>query len=239
MRQFGRQQRLAAMAATSGAALSLGITLIATTPPSSVSASPPSSSALAAPTPFFSPTQATRPVTPPPQSRSRSPSRSSSRSDAPPSQPQRPPTPAVPQGAATNLALGKPITASSSLPDYPASNADDGNPYTYWESQDGAGFPQTLTVDLGATASISRIVIKLPPVSDWNTRTQTLAVLGSTYGSTYHTLVAAAGYTFHAATGDKVAIWLPPRTTSRFVRLLFTANTGWDAAQLSAFNIFG
>jgi F5/8 type C domain len=142
-------------------------------------------------------------------------------------------------GTGTNLAQGKAITASSSLSAYPASNANDGNTSTYWESLDGSGFPQTLTVDLGTTTSISRIVLDLPPLSDWGTRTQTLSVLGRTSGKTYSTLVASASYTFDWSTGNTVTITLPARASARFVRLRFTGNSGWPAAQVSEFEIFG
>jgi hypothetical protein len=142
-------------------------------------------------------------------------------------------------GTGTNLAQGKAITASSSLSAYPISNANDGNTSTYWESVDGSGWPQTVTVDLGSATSISRIVLALPPFSDWGTRTQTLSVLGSTTGKTYSTMVASASYTFVWSSGDSITITLPARTSARFVRLSFTGNTGWPAAQISEFEIFG
>jgi len=139
----------------------------------------------------------------------------------------------------TDLALNTSVTASSSASGYPASNAVDGNTSTYWESTDGAGYPQTLTDDLGATTSISSIVLDLPPSSAWTTRTETLSVLGSTTGASYTTIVASAGYTFNPSTGNTVTIALPSGTSARFVELSFTANTGWSAAQLSEFEIFG
>ena len=51
----------------------------------------------------------------------------------------------------TNLALNQPITASSNASGYPATNANDGNTSTYWESLDGAAYPQTLAVNLGSS----------------------------------------------------------------------------------------
>jgi F5/8 type C domain/Pectate lyase superfamily protein/Abnormal spindle-like microcephaly-assoc'd, ASPM-SPD-2-Hydin len=138
----------------------------------------------------------------------------------------------------TNLALNQPITASSSESGYPATNANDGNTSTYWESSDGAGYPQTLTVNLGSDVSIGSIVLDLPPATDWTTRTETLSVLGSTNGSSYSTLVASAGYTFNPSTGNTVTISLPSGTSAQYVQLSFTANTGWTAAQISEFEIF-
>jgi len=138
----------------------------------------------------------------------------------------------------TNLALNQPITASSDYETYVPSNANDGNSSTYWESADGAGYPQTLTVDLGSTQSIGSITLDLPPATAWSTRTETLSVLGSTDDSTFTQIVASAGYTFNPSTGNTVTISLPSGTSTRYVRLSFTGNTGWDAAQLSEFEVF-
>ncbi len=138
----------------------------------------------------------------------------------------------------TNLALGQPATASSSYETYVASNVTDGNTSTYWESTDGAGYPQTITVDLGSVQSIGSLTLDLPPSSAWATRTETLSVLGSTNGSTFSQLVGSAGYTFNPSTGNTVTISLPSGTSARYVQLSFTGNTGWSAAQLSEFEVF-
>ena len=138
----------------------------------------------------------------------------------------------------TNLALGQPVTASSDYETYVPANVVDGNTSTYWESADGAGYPQTITVDLGSVQSIGSITLDLPPSSAWNTRTETLSVLGSTNDSTFNQIVASAGYTFNPATGNTVTISLPSGTSARYVQLSFTGNTGWDAAQLSEFEVF-
>jgi hypothetical protein len=140
--------------------------------------------------------------------------------------------------ATTNLALGQPATASSSYETYVASNVTDGNTSTYWESTDGAGYPQTITVDLGSVQSIGSLTLDLPPSSAWATRTETLSVLGSTNGTTFSQLVGSAGYTFNPSTGNTATISLPSGTTARYVQLSFTGNTGWSAAQLSEFEVF-
>ncbi|HUN32756.1 MAG TPA: discoidin domain-containing protein [Trebonia sp.] len=138
----------------------------------------------------------------------------------------------------TNLALNKPATASSSYQSYAASNATDGNTSTYWESSDGAAYPQTITVNLGSLESIGSVTLDLPPSSSWATRTETLSVLGSTNGSSFASIVASAGYTFNPSTGNTVTISLPSGTSAQYVELSFIANTGWDAAQLSEFEVF-
>jgi hypothetical protein len=138
----------------------------------------------------------------------------------------------------TNIAQGQPATASSSYQTYVAANVTDGNPGTYWESTDGAGYPQTVTVDLGSGQSIGSVTLDLPPATAWATRTETLSVLGSGNGSAFSQLVGSAGYTFNPATGNTVTISLPSGTSARYVRLSFTGNTGWSAAQLSEFEVF-
>ncbi len=140
--------------------------------------------------------------------------------------------------SSTNLALGQPASASSNYQNYVPSNVTDGNTSTYWESTDGAGYPQTITVNLGSAQSIGSITLDLPPSSTWTTRTETLSVLGSTNDTTFSQIVASAAYTFNPSTGNTVTISLPSGTSTRYVQLSFTANTGWDAAQLSEFEIF-
>ena len=140
--------------------------------------------------------------------------------------------------SSTNLALNQPITASSSYETFTASNANDGNSSTYWESTDGAGYPQTITVDLGSTQSIGSITLDLPPSSAWATRTETLSVLGSTNDTSFSQIVGSAGYTFNPSSGNTVTISLPSGTSTRYVQLSFTGNTGWSAAQLSEFEVF-
>jgi len=138
----------------------------------------------------------------------------------------------------TNLALNQPISASSDYETYTPQNANDGNSSTYWESADGAAYPQTITVNLGSVQSIGSVTLDLPPSSAWSTRTQTLSVLGSANGSTFTQIVASAGYTFNPSTGNTVTISLPSGTSAQYVQLSFTANTGWSAAQLSEFEVF-
>ena len=65
------------------------------------------------------------------------------------------------------------------LPGLRPSNVTDGNTSTYWESTDGARYPQTITVNLGSVQSIGSITLDLPPSSSWSARTETLSVLDS------------------------------------------------------------
>jgi F5/8 type C domain/Pectate lyase superfamily protein/Abnormal spindle-like microcephaly-assoc'd, ASPM-SPD-2-Hydin len=140
-------------------------------------------------------------------------------------------------GATTNLALGATMTASGSAQSYVPSNTNDGNTSTYWESANNA-FPQWLEADLGSAQTVGSITLDLPPSSSWATRTQTLSVQGSTDGSTWTTLAGSANYTFDPSTGNTVTISLPSAVSERYLRLNFTANTGWPAGQVSEFEIF-
>ena len=77
----------------------------------------------------------------------------------------------------------------------------------------------------------------LPPSTAWGTRTQTITVQGSADGSTYSTLAASAGYTFNPASGNTVTVTFPAAAV-RYVKLTFTANTGWPAGQLSELQVY-
>jgi hypothetical protein len=117
--------------------------------------------------------------------------------------------------------------------DYVGSNITDGNAGTYWESANGTdAFPHAISVDLGSEKKVSRVVLKLPPVADWNVRTQNITVYGAHNTTSAFGLVSAADYTFNAATGNTVTIRFTA-TATRYVQLWFTANSGWPAAQLS------
>ncbi len=140
--------------------------------------------------------------------------------------------------ASSNLALNTTPTASGSQDGYPPINATDGNTGSYWESTNHA-FPQSITIDLGSTHSISRLVLTLPPDAAWTTRTQTITVLASTDGKAYTTVLPSAAYTFDPTAKNIVTVPLgsaPAR--ARYVRLTVAANTGWPAAQFSEIEVF-
>ncbi|MFL4907896.1 choice-of-anchor D domain-containing protein [Streptomyces sp. MMS24-I2-30] len=137
----------------------------------------------------------------------------------------------------TNVAAGRPASASSSSSPYVASNLTDADASTYWESANGS-FPQWAQVDLGQNFSVGKAVLKLPPATAWSARTQTLSVQGSTDGSNFSTIKASAGYTFDPNTNANTATITFNAATARYVRVEITANTGWNAAQLSDFQVF-
>ncbi|MFF2998122.1 discoidin domain-containing protein [Streptomyces sp. NPDC057950] len=149
----------------------------------------------------------------------------------PPTDPPTDPPTEPPADPTVNLAKNRPVTETSHTDVYPATNTVDGNANTYWESANNA-FPQSVTVDLGASKAVKRVVLKLPPASAWAGRIQTLSILGSTDNNAYTTLKSSASYTFDPASGNTATVTLPG-TSTRYLRVTVTGNTGWPAAQLS------
>ncbi|MEV7971108.1 CARDB domain-containing protein [Sphaerisporangium sp. NPDC088356] len=145
----------------------------------------------------------------------------------------------IPASAAggPNLSPGKATLASSSTGGYAVSAINDGDQGTYWESA-GNSFPQWARIDLGTATSVDQIVLKVPAPAVWQTRTQTLSVQGSADGSAFSTVVASANYTFNPATGNTVTINFGA-ASYRYWRVNITANTGWPAAQISEFELYG
>ncbi|WP_329179589.1 discoidin domain-containing protein [Streptomyces sp. NBC_01477] len=137
----------------------------------------------------------------------------------------------------TDLALHKPTSESGHTQSYGSGNVVDGDQNTYWESVNNA-FPQWIQVDLGSTTTVKRIVVDLPPATAWTTRSQTIAVQGSTDGNSFTSLLSGAAYTFNPASGNTATLTLPSAASVRYVRLVFTANSGWPAGQASGVHIF-
>ena len=137
-----------------------------------------------------------------------------------------------PRRPAATWRPGGPITETSHADVYGAANAVDGNANTYWESANNA-FPQSLTVDLGADRSVSRVVLKLPAVIG----------LADPYADAVgarlhrrldlHHAKASAGYTLQPGQRQHGHRDLHRRPPQRYLRLTVTGNTGWPAGQLS------
>ncbi|MGQ4726628.1 discoidin domain-containing protein [Streptomyces sp. Ju416(a)] len=140
-------------------------------------------------------------------------------------------------GSASNLAVNKPITASSVVHTYVAENANDNSTSTYWEGA-GGSYPNTLTVKLGSNADTENVVVKLNPDSSWGPRTQRIEVLGREQSSSsFNSLVAAKEYGFSPASGNTVTIPVSARVAD--VQLKFTANSGSGAGQVAEFQVLG
>ncbi|MER7060604.1 Secreted glycosyl hydrolase [Streptomyces albidoflavus] len=137
--------------------------------------------------------------------------------------------------ATPNLAQGKPFTASSHTDVYPAPNAGDGNRATYWESRNN-DLPQWAQVDLGSSVRVDRVVLRLP--GGWPSRSQTLKIQGSTDGRSFTDLTASRAYAFDAGNEQSATISFDA-TSTRYVRVLITANTGQPAGQLAELEVYG
>ncbi len=136
--------------------------------------------------------------------------------------------------SAANLALNKPVISSgATAPAYGEFLVNDGFTNSYWESVNNT-FPVYLTVDLGATQKIGRIVLKLNPA--WELRVQTIEIQGSIDNNEYTKIVDAAKYTFDPANQNTVTISLPT-TSVRFLKLIFSANSAWPAGQIAELEV--
>jgi hypothetical protein len=107
----------------------------------------------------------------------------------------------------TNLALNRPVTASSTQFGFPARNAVDGNPTSRW----GSGFSdnQSITVDLGANRPVRRTVLR------WE----------AAYGPAYRIEVSPDGTAWttvwSTATGNGgTDVNVFDATTARYVRMV-------------------
>jgi hypothetical protein len=140
-------------------------------------------------------------------------------------------------GGGTNLAVGKPIVASSTVFTFIATNANDNDVNTYWEGA-GGSYPNTLTVQLGSNVDTSQVVVKLNPSSAWGPRTQTIEVLGREQSASgFSGLAPAKQYAFDPATGNSVTIPVTARVAD--VQLKFTSNSGAGAGQAAEFQVIG
>jgi len=141
----------------------------------------------------------------------------------------------TPTAGAAVVRLSANLTASSNNGPFGAGNAGDGNQGSYWESTNNV-FPQWIQADLGAAKDVSRVVLRLP--SNWEQRTQTLAVQGSSNGSQYSDIAGSRGHVFAPGSNNSVTLDFGA-TSVRYVRVTITANTGWPAGQLSEFEVHG
>ena len=128
--------------------------------------------------------------------------------------------------ADTLISQGKTATASSSESvGFPASNAVDGNFGTRWSS--AFSDPQWLQVDLGATATVSSVLI------DWESAyARSFSVKTSANGSAWTTI-----YSTTAGTGGRQTI--TAGGSGRYVRLETTVRATQWGVSLNEFQVFG
>ncbi|MEU3738825.1 CARDB domain-containing protein [Streptomyces sp. NPDC032198] len=143
---------------------------------------------------------------------------------------------ARPAAEPVNLALNKPIEASSSTQNYFATNANDNSTSTYWES---SGHPSTLTVKLGANADLASVVVKLNPDAAWSTRTQSIEVLGREQAAQgFKSVKTRADYSFNPS-GNQNSVTIPVSGRYADVQLKIFSNSSGYGAQAAEFQVMG
>jgi hypothetical protein len=136
-----------------------------------------------------------------------------------------------------NLALGRPVVTSSRIYDFTGAKAVDGDLASYWEGASDK-YPADFTIDLVSVVKLSTMVVKLNPQRIWGKRTQTIEVLVGNDSETFTRLTPPTAYVFDpSANGNAVAI--PLNTQARYIRLIFTANTGAKSGQIAEFEVYG
>ncbi|WP_327290273.1 galactose-binding domain-containing protein [Streptomyces sp. NBC_01198] len=129
-------------------------------------------------------------------------------------------------GTATLLSQGKTATASSSEnASFTASNAVDGNTGTRWSS--AFSDPQWLQVDLGASHSISQVVLNWEAAAGKAYQIQTSSD-GANWTTVYSTTTSTGGVQTLPVTG-----------TGRYVRVNGTARTTQYGYSLWEFQVYG
>jgi beta-glucanase (GH16 family) len=135
-------------------------------------------------------------------------------------------TPGGGGGGATLLSQGHPATASSTEnATFPASAAVDGNTGTRWSS--AFSDPQWLQVDLGATHTVSRVVLNWEPAYARAFQVQT-----STNGTTWTTI-------YSTTTGTGGVQDLTVSGSGRYVRMNGTARATAYGYSLWEFQVYG
>jgi hypothetical protein len=130
------------------------------------------------------------------------------------------------QAAATLLSQGQPATASSlENASFPASAAVDGNTGTRWSS--AFSDPQWIQVDLGATATVSQVVLQWEAAYATAFQIQT-SPDGTNWTSIYSTTTGTGGTQTLNVTG-----------TGRYVRMLGTARATPYGYSLWEFQVYG
>ncbi|MBN1313301.1 MAG: carbohydrate-binding protein [Anaerolineae bacterium] len=135
------------------------------------------------------------------------------------------PTP-TPVSGGSNLALNRPVTASSTENNsYPAGNAVDGSTSTRWSS--AFSDPQWLRVDLGSTQTINRVVLRWETAYGRDFQIQT-----SNDGNNWTTIRTVSGNT--STTND-----LSVSSSGRYIRMYGTARATQWGYSLYEFEVYG
>lgn len=143
-----------------------------------------------------------------------------------------------PKPAGTNLALNKPVEANGYTQIYVPKNATDSKITTYWEGKANS-YPNIITVDLEKISTVTSIRIALNPDKIWSKRTQTFSINCSNDGKNFTELLPKADYNFDPMTSNIVDIKLQKPVKTRYIQIVFTANTGATGGQIGELEIYG
>jgi hypothetical protein len=114
-------------------------------------------------------------------------------------------------------------TASSTQSGYPASNAIDGNPTTYWAAEWSPyqALPQSITLDLGQPTNVAGVAYLPRQDGAEQGIISSYVLYGSTDGTTY-TQIASGSWSLD----DTGLQDIPVGTTARYLKLVATAGVG-------------
>ncbi len=136
-----------------------------------------------------------------------------------------------------DFAEGRPVTVTSIIDGWNPNSLTDGNANTFWEGKPDV-FPASATIDMQNTFSVGRAVFQLPDNPAWGSRTETIEIQGSTDGSTFTTLQAATPVILDAVNQHNTATVSFTPATARYIRIVVSANSGWNAAQLAEVHLY-
>ncbi|MCZ7533742.1 MAG: discoidin domain-containing protein [Acidimicrobiia bacterium] len=123
----------------------------------------------------------------------------------------------------SNLALGRPTTASAQESDtYGSNKVTDGSDATWWSA--GAGPPQWVEIDLEEGRTVGRVEILIGHVSPPGPQTHRVYLRGPDQSGKGE---LAGEIQANAAQGDVLTITFEPATDIRYVRVETTRMDGW------------
>lgn len=135
-----------------------------------------------------------------------------------------------------NKALGAPVVVNNYIYEFTGNKGTDGDLKTYWEGASNA-FPNVLTADLIHSYDIDCAVLKLNPQRIWGKRTQEIEVQVSTDGIEYVTSAGVHEYLFDPDENSN-SIVISLGTNARYVRIIFSKNSGAAAGQLAELEVY-
>lgn len=97
---------------------------------------------------------------------------------------------------------------------------------------------RNVTVDLEVPQKISGFGILLNPRQIWNARTQDVEVQTSDDGEEFTTLLPTQTMEFDPMTDNRCYLPLDESVQARYLRFVFTANSGADAGQAAEIEVY-